>query len=215
MLKELFAWGGGREGVGPGAPRSAARTPDSMMHSKVLARFLSVTAQQPSPLLIDMGPAIGTNVEFFGDRLGCRMSIEDVLTDVDRHTAAGTLDALASGFTTRFRHADGSVDGILCWDLFDFLDKASVQALASQVVRLLRPGGVMMALFCTSGVQRTGYTRYEIVNERSLRSRQHAGGGGHRRALQNGDILRTFRGLNVSESFLLQNSTREMLLIHP
>jgi hypothetical protein len=215
MLTELLKWGARQ--AGSSAPRNGvpARAPDSLVHSKALGRFLRVMAQTPSPLLIDLGPVVGGNVEFFGDRLGCRMSIEDIFADVDRHRAAGTLDTLASGFATRFRQADGSVDGILCWDCFDFLDKASVQALAQQLVRLLRPGGLMMALFCTSSVEPAGYTKYEIVDERSLRSRRHAGAGGQRRPLRNGDILRMFQGLNVSESFLLQNSTREMLLQHP
>ena len=51
---------------------------------------------------------------------------------------------------TRFRHEDGSVDGILCWDVFDFLPKAAAQALARQIVRMLRPGrlghGVLLQL---------------------------------------------------------------------
>ena len=146
-------------------------------------------------MLLDFGPVLGGNVEFFGDRLGCKLFIEDIFKDVDRHTRAGTLEDLADGFETRFRHADGSVDGILCWDCFDFLDKASVQALARQIVRLLRPGGVVMGLFCTSSVERTSYTKYEIVDEKNLRYRQHAGAGGARRALQNRDIIRMFEGL--------------------
>ena len=34
-------------------------------------------------------------------------------------------------------------------------------------------------------------------------------------ALQNRDIIRMFEGLNVSDSFLLKNNTREMLLRRP
>jgi methyltransferase family protein len=163
-------------------------------------------------VLLDFGPVIGGNVGFFGERLGCKLFIEDLLADVDRHTRAGTLDALAKGLETRFRHQDGSVDGILCWDCFDFLDKAAVSALARQIVRLLRPGGAVMGFFCTSSVQGAGYTKYEIVDDNSLRHRSHAGVGGTRHAIQNRDIIRMFEGLTVSDSFLLKNNTREMLL---
>jgi hypothetical protein len=166
-------------------------------------------------VLLDFGPVIGSNVEFFGDRLGCKLFIEDIFKDVDRHTRAGTLDELTAGFETRFKHGDGSIDGILCWDCFDFLDKASVQSLAKQIVRLVRPGGVVMGLFCTSSVERATYTKYEIVDEKNLRYRLHSGGGGNRRALQNRDIIRMFEGLTVSDSFLLKNNTREMLLRRP
>ena len=33
-------------------------------------------------------------------------------------------------FKKRFPQADGTVDGILCWDVIDYLDRASAQALA-------------------------------------------------------------------------------------
>ena len=38
----------------------------------------------------------------------------------------------------------------ICWDLFDFLDKKAGDALAQQVIRMVRPGGAVMGLFCTS-----------------------------------------------------------------
>jgi hypothetical protein len=217
MLNDLLKWGPKRpdQSTPAGASAPAARADEPVIASKAFPKFLSVLSQQPAPVLVDFGPVIGGNVQFFGDRLGCKLFIEDILKDVDRHTRAGTLDDLASGFDTRFRHEDGSIDGILCWDCFDFLNKASVQALARQIVRLVRPGGVVMGLFCTSSVERTSYTKYEIVDEKNLRYRQHAGAGGNRRALQNRDIIRMFEGLNVSDSFLLKNNTREMLLRRP
>ena len=72
-----------------------------------------------------------------------------------------------------------------------------------------------MGLFCTSSVERASYTKYEIVDEKNLRYRQHTGAGGNRRAVQNRDIIRMFEGLSVSDSFLLKNNTREMLLRRP
>jgi hypothetical protein len=217
MLNDLLKWGQKRpDQSAPGGPGpAAARGEEPVIASKAFPKFVSLLSQQPAPVLLDFGPVIGGNVEFFGDRLGCKLFIEDIFKDVDRHTRAGTLDDLASGFDTRFRHPDGSIDGILCWDCFDFLNKACVQALARQIVRLVRPGGVVMGLFCTSSVERTSYTKYEIVDEKNLRYRQHAGAGGNRRALQNRDIIRMFEGLSVSDSFLLKNNTREMLLRRP
>jgi len=217
MLNDLLKWGAKRpDQPGPaGMSPSATRADEPVIPSKAFPKLLSILSQQPAPVLLDFGPVIGGNVEFFGDRLGCKLFIEDIFKDVDRHTRAGTLEDLANGFEKRFRHADGSIDGILCWDCFDFLDKASVQALAKQIVRLVRPGGVVMGLFCTSSVERASYTKYEIVDEKNLRYRQHTGAGGNRRALQNRDIIRMFEGLSVSDSFLLKNNTREMLLRRP
>ncbi len=79
-------------------------------------------------------------------------------------------------------------------------------------MRLLRPGGAVLGYFCTSGVERSAFTKFEIVDEKSLRHRYHPGIGGKKQVLQNRDIIRMFDGLVVSDSFLLKNNTREILL---
>jgi hypothetical protein len=77
---------------------------------------------------------------------------------------------------------------------------------------MLKPGGAVMGLFCTSNVEKAPFTKYEVVDEHSLRHRIHAVTGGLKQALQNRDIIRMFEGLVVSDSFLLKNNTREILL---
>jgi predicted SAM-dependent methyltransferase len=217
MLSDLLKWGGKRSDhaeAQAGASRGASPTHEApVVGSKAFPKFLHALTSRPSPVLLDFGPVIGTNVEFFGERLGCKLFIEDLVSDIDRHSKAGTLDALPASFEKRFRHADASVDGILCWDVFDFLDKTGSTALARQVIRMLRPGGAVMGLFCVAAKQEhSSFTKYEIVDESSFRHRYHAGVGGVKRVLQNRDIIRMFEGLTVSDSFLLKSNTREMLL---
>jgi predicted SAM-dependent methyltransferase len=214
MLSDLLKWGGKRpDRSGEGTVVLPGRDAEPVIASKGFPKFLTALSQQDTPVLLDFGPVIGTNVEFFGDRLSCKLFIEDLLADIDRHTRMGTLDALAATIDTRFRHADASVDGILCWDVFDYLDKASTQALARQVIRMLRPGGAVMALFCTAAKSdHVPFTKYEIVDDTNFRHRVHPGVGGVKRALQNRDIIRMFEGLVVSDSFLLKSNIREMLL---
>jgi hypothetical protein len=214
MLSDLLKWGGKR----PGQPDTPGETPatrgeEPVVPSKAFPKFLTALSHQPeAPALIDFGPVVGSNVEFFGERLGCKLFIQDLFADYDRHARANTLEALSASLDARFRQEDASVDGVLCWDFFDFLDKHAAQALARQLVRLLRPGGSIMGFFCTSPVPRAPFTKYEVVDERSLRHRHHAGAGGPKHALQNRDIIKMFDGLIVSDSFLLKSNTREILL---
>jgi len=78
---------------------------------------------------------------------------------------------------------------------------------------VLRPGGAVMGFFCTKGVDRAAFTKFEIVEAtQSLRHRPYAGAGGAKLVLQNRDIIKMFDGLVVSESFLLKSNTREILL---
>jgi hypothetical protein len=217
MLSDLLKWGGKRPGEPQGSPGTAEGVPGQteapVIGSKAFPKFLAALTARPSPVLLDFGPVVGTNVEFFGERLGCKLFIEDLLGDIDRHTKAGTLDKFPAALETRFRHGEASVDGILCWDVFDFLDKNATAALAKQVIRMLRPGGAVMGLFCTAAKPvHLSFTKYEIVDDANLRHRHHAGVGGVKRVLQNRDIIRMFEGLTVSDSFLLKSNIREMLL---
>lgn len=216
MLSDILKWGGKRADNAPaGATRSASPTAaaEPVVGSKAFPKFLAALTSTPSPVLLDFGPVIGTNVEFFGERLGCKLFIEDLFADLDRQTRAGTLDQLPGIIDSRFRHGDATVDGILCWDIFDFLDKKSAEALARQITRMVRPGGAVMGLFATAAKSdHMAFTKYEIVDDANLRHRHHAGVGGVKKAIQNRDIIRMFEGLSVSDSFLLKSNIREMLL---
>jgi hypothetical protein len=215
MLSDILRWGGKRPGQSDRpANAPAARADETLVSSKALPKFLSAIAHQSdSPVLIDLGPVIGANVSFFGEQLGCKLFIEDLFADYERHARAGTLDEMATTMDKRFRHEDGSVDGILCWDVFDYLPKAASQALAKQIVRMLRPGGSVMGFFCsTAAPVKAPFTKYEIADEKSLRHRPHAGAGGAKHVLLNRDIIKMFDGLVVSDSFLLKSNTREILL---
>ena len=192
---------------------SAQKGPEQVIQSKALPKFISALSNREGPLLIDFGPVIGTNVAFFGEQLGCKLFIEDLAAEIDKQTRAKTRDALPETLAKRFTQADASVDGVLCWDIFDFLEPAAAKALAREIVRVLRPGGAVMGFFCTKPVERSPFTKYEILEETSsLRHRHHAGTGGPKFVLQNRDIIKMFDGLFVAESFLLKSNTREMLL---
>ena len=213
MLTDLLKWGGGKrpDPPGRGGDDPSARD-EPIVASKAFPKFVATLSQKESPILLDLGPVIGSNVEFCGERLGCKLFIEDLLADIDRNLRGTAKIDLATSMPTRFSHADGTIDGILCWDLFDFIDKAAAQALAGQIVRMLRPGGAVMGFFCSTGVELAPFTKFEIVDDKTLRHRHHPGAGGKKVSLPNRDILRMFEGLVVADSFLLKSNTREILL---
>ena len=215
-ISDLLKFGGKRpDGAGPltvgDAP--APKGPDPIVPSKALPKFITALAHHDAPVLIDFGPVIGTNVAFFGEQLGCKLHIEDLAKDIDRHTRAGTRELLPETLAARFPQPDASVDGVLCWDIFDFLEAPAAKVLAREIVRVLRPAGAVMGFFCTKPTERAPFTKYEIIEETSsLRHRHHPGTGGPKFVLQNRDIIKMFEGLSVSESFLLKSNTREILL---
>jgi hypothetical protein len=188
---------------------------DPVFATKALRKFLSHLTSRESPVLLDLGPVVGSNVSFFGEQLGCKIFVEDIFADVDRHVRGGMLEALPGFLKGRFPQETGSVDGILCWDLIDYLDRASAQELARELTRVLRPDGALLAFFGTVPPRDTRYTKFIIGDEGNLKHRSYPAARGRQAILVNRDIIRLFPDLRVSDSFLLQNNLREILFRKP
>jgi hypothetical protein len=188
---------------------------DPVFATKALRKFLSCLTSRESPVLVDLGPVVGSNVSFFGEQLGCKIFVEDLFADLDRHVRAGTLEALPAFLKKRFPQETGSVDGILCWDLIDYLDRAAAQALAGELTRVLRPDGALLGFFGTAQAREARYTKFIIADEVNLKHRSYEAARGRQAILLNRDIIRLFAGLRVSDSFLLQNNLREILFRKP
>ena len=179
-LSDLFLRLGGRRGEASGetgAPAAAAE-PSLVYPTKALPKFLGNMAAKPAPALLDLGPVVGGNVSFFGEELGCRIRVEDLFGDIEEHALNGTLDALPEFFRTRFKSQPGTVDGILCWDVFDYLEKGAAASLAAALARLLAAEGSLLGFFSTASDQgRAQYTKYLVVDEGNLRYRRCAADG--------------------------------------
>ena len=187
------------------------RRPKPWSPSKALQKFSARCRHDEAPVLLDLGPVIGTNVAFFGEQLGCKLFIEDLSADIDRHTRAGharRAARLAKRFHAGRRHASTAC---CAGTSSTSSSKRAAQALARELVRVLRPGGALLGFFCTTPSERAPFTKYEIVEGTTLRHRHHPGVGGAKYVLQNRDIIRMFDGLRVSDSFLLKSNMREIL----
>jgi hypothetical protein len=188
---------------------------EPLFSTKAFRKFLSCFAGREAPVLLDLGPVIGSNISFFGEQLGCKIFIEDLFAELDRHIRAGTTEKFTEMLAHRFPQETSSVDAILCWDLIDYLDRASAQQLADELTRILRPEGALLAFFATAQTSDSRYTKYVIADEGNLRHRNYPAARSRQTILLNRDIIRLFPLLRVSDSFLLQNNLREILFRKP
>ena len=195
-------------------PRVAASTAP-VFRSQTLQRFLAVVCSKPAAEFVDLGPVIGSNITFLGDRVGCKIHVEDLYADLDRHVRQGMLDRFPEFLQGRFALPAESIDAVLCWDLFDYLDPAAASVLAGELTRMLRPGGALLAFFGDVGPRDPGYIKYVIEDEEHLRYRFYAAAGGRRTMLQNRDIIKLFAPLRVFDSVLRKSGVREMLFLKP
>ena len=188
---------------------------DPVFATKALRKFLACLTARELPVLLDLGAVVGGNVNYLGAHLGCKIFVEDVFADLDRHARDGTLESFAGFLKKRFTQPTGTVDGILCWDLIDYLDRPSAQVLASELTRLLRPDGALLGFFGMKQTLDACYTKFVIVDDGTLRHRSYPALRRRQTILVNRDIVRLFSELRVSDSFLLQNNQREILFRKP
>jgi hypothetical protein len=196
------------------APAAALADAGQLFPTKALRKFLASLTSRESPVLMDLGPVVGSNVTFFGERLGCKILLEDLFADLDRYPKNAETP-FAEYLKTRLKHEAESVDGILCWNFFDYLDLASANALAAALKKVLRPDGAVLAFFTTVGAPDTRFTKYVIMDEDSVKQRPYSSSGKKQTSFQNRDIIRMFDGLKVAESFLLKTNIREFLFRKP
>ena len=201
--------------TGSAAETSVTNVAEAAYATKALQKFLSCLQGSENPLLLDLGPVVGSNVTFFGEQLGCRIRVEDIAADIDRHVKTNTLEKLPEFFTTRFTEPPGTVDGILCWDILDFLDRPAAQSLTTALAALLKPDGCLLGFFSTAETQQPLYTKYVVVDHATLKYRTYPAARPRQRNLLNGDIIKLFKDLRVTDSFLMKSKVREMLFRKP
>ena len=188
--------------------------------TRALSRFVAVLVSRTAPIVVDLGPAVGVNVTFLGQRLGCKLRVENLLADKETwlpKPAGDDDDDDDEGVNEpepperALRITSETVDGVLCWDVFDHLDQEGARALASEIMRVLKPGGVVFLCHRAEQCPVNGPGEYEVVDETTV-YRKGADAAPVERVWQSRDMTRMFDQLTVADSFLLTSRMREMVL---
>ena len=188
---------------------------DRVNTTRTLVTFISTLQRFTNPFILDLGPAVGRNVDFLTKAIpGCRLHVEDYLAkcvlaeeseDIDLSEVRPTIS------TRKHRY-----DGVLCWDTFDYLNHNDAQNLVSDLESSLRPGGVLMLLHGTVEPQELRLFHYEIVDEGHLCYRSVRRNKNHsQRMLPNRAVENLFPSFAISQSILLKNEMREVLFKRP
>ena len=213
----MLKWGARKVADSTQAPKpgSGATTARSI----VIPRFLSALSKRPhQQTVVDLGPVVGSNLDLFSARLSCKFYVQDLFTDIEAHARSGKNGpntALADRLTSRFPLSPRSVDGILCWDLFDYLDPSTSKTFANKLSALLRTGGILHGLFSTTATNVAHYTRFVLDNEDLVRRRPYPATPTRREAMETREIHRLFSDLEVTDLVLLKSSIREVLFRRP
>jgi hypothetical protein len=215
-------------GAGPEGHRSLGL-------SALLASF-SGTAR---PQVLDLGPAVGGNVEFLS-RFACKVYIEDLypafasaggraaepanaVPPWDRavvREARETWEARQQrddeGHPDRFANLlefadDVRFDAVFAWDLLNYLDRQETAALARRLAHCCRPGAVVFALISILKQIPAQPMRFRILDGEHLAYEPRTAGLRPCPRYAPAELNELLRGFTLDRSFLMRHGVQEYL----
>ena len=232
ISRPAVSGGGARTpgGTAAAAGAGSARAPDPRESTRVsngLKEFLWNLDGLGRGTLLDLGPAWQTTLSFFIER-GFRVSSEDILRGWKaflmeeearlREDAAAreSLDMTANGRAKRFlaenlQYPRASFDAVLLWDLLDYLEPVLVKQIVATLTELLRPGGVVFAMFHSKKPE--GFQRYRVADSNTLQMISTAMLCPAQKVYQNREIQDLFGRFRTMKSFVGRDQLRETLFI--
>ena len=199
--------------IGIGQTPSKAEPFDHV--SRGLQQFLQTLPDRDGLSILDLGEVNQHNVAFVTG-FGHRHCSEDLLGWLDTVLAvdqgeldAGTATRIAEGL---LRFPDGQFDAVLIWDTFQFLPEPLVEAILLRLLRVVRPGGGLFAVF-QSEARQTELTchSFRILDARTLRL-VPKGTRPVRQTFSNRSLERLFERCASMKFFLTRDSLKEVLV---
>ncbi len=165
--------------------------------------------------ILDLGPAFGTNIEFFS-KFSHKIYIEDfyhTLASFDFfspedgvHYEAVIEYLLPYRENTRF-------DIIFSWDLFNYLQKEELHHLIRHLSRFCHPGTLLFALISTLKHIPERPIHFKILDQQDLQYESCSAVLRPCPGYQQTDLNRLMANFRVCNSFLLRNGFKEYLFV--
>jgi len=165
--------------------------------------------------ILDLGPALGANVEFWS-QFYCRLTLDDFYSDYRARMDSEPETSRERLLADLLSFDDQSVfDVILVWDLFNYLDPDELLMLVRQLSRWCRQGTVLFALISSFLPNIPSKpTLFRILDRERMtyqvRTRETRPCARHLPR----DLARLLAGFEVSCSFLLRNGTQEYVFTY-
>jgi hypothetical protein len=183
-------------------------SPRSEIHrSPGLEAALAGLSRQGAIRILDLGPAIPENVDFFAG-YATRIQIVDALRE---SSDAGPSTAVLRELAPKF---EGTFHLVMLWDCLNYLSPAQGAALIESVVPLCRPDARCLAMVVASDTMPASSSRYRIVDDCHLtyeRSTTEVLGAPQMTPAAVQDLL---RGFSIEHAFVLRNGVREYVAIY-
>lgn len=190
---------------------------ETTRQSRGLEEFFNYIRGQSGLTILDLGGATQQNVSFITN-LGHRLYSEDFLQILNETFGAdGAVDQSNPGRIEYFLHQaldypEGHFDGVLIWDVLEYLAPALLTAVVERLHKIVRPKSYMLSFFHSDNkLQAVPFYTFRIQEINLLHVAQQ--GSRHPAQLFNNRSLeKLFGSFESVKFFLTRESLREVII---
>ena len=185
-----------------------------------LKDFVDNVTRKENPVVLDVGRVIGSNIEYFLN-LGIKVYLEDLLAAyVKPEYSVPTEERLVLDerkfFSMNFLYGDNYFDGLICWDILDYVDPRFAKTFLEKIYAKMKPDSFVLAFFHTSkGPDSAPIHKYRVLYEARLEYIPLELKLEIRKVYQTRDINQLFSGYQSQKFCLLKHNMLEVLLKRP
>ena len=200
-------------------PRPATLAVESVTtrHSRGLEQFFAYIRDQSGLKILDLAGASQENLSFLTS-LGHRVSTQDFLRSFDETFGTeetqdqGSVNLIQYFLTQNLDFPEDSFDGVLLWDVLQYLPPAVLTAAVDRLARIVRPRSYMLAFFNSDDKMTTvPATTFRIQDSKNLILSQR----GTRKQAQlfnNRSLEKLFSQFDSVKFFLTRENLREVIV---
>ncbi len=185
--------------------------------TKVIADFVGGIAKKPDRIVLDIGPVIGANIEYFLN-FGIKIYMEDLLTAYAKPQYSALIDDKPTFDDERFfaenlKYEENYFDGLICWDVLDYLDAKFAKKFIAQISAKMKPGSLVLGFFHTHKAAGPDFThKYRLVNESTLEYVPLERKMETKKIYPSREINQLFSGYQSQKFYLLKHNLLEVML---
>ena len=223
-LRTMF--GGPRPANGQAAQRPASTWLSSKQstgvetvasrQSRGLEQFFSCIRDQTGLTILDLGGASQANVSFITS-LGHKLYSEDFLRTMQETFGEDEADQSNPGRIEYFlrqslEYPEGTFDGVLVWDVLEYMGPPLLAAVIERLCRITRPGSYMLAFFHSD--ERAAAVPYYAFRIQDFNQIQVSASGSRKPAqlFNNRTLEKLFQKFDSVKFFLTRENLREVIV---
>jgi predicted SAM-dependent methyltransferase len=199
------------------APRPAHRTLLETRQSRGLEQFFASFRGQTGLSILDLGGACQDNINFVTN-LGHRFYSEDFLRIFQETFSEDVADQSNPGRIDYFLrqsldYPDNQFDGVLAWDVLEYMEPALLAAAADRLFRVLKPEGYLLAFFRSDDRAETApcYS-FRIQDLKTLQVSQQGERAFSKHLFNNRTLEKLFQKFQSVKFFLTRDRLRAVIV---